>query len=73
MSLPTPSSTSSSSTSDIVKTEIAQIRQRVEILEHERMLEKELQDTKKELEEVSEAMESWKMMIDLDRYCLKSY
>ena len=56
MSLPTPSSTSSSSTSDIVKAEIAQIRQRVEILEHERLLEKELQNTKKELEEVSEAM-----------------
>jgi len=56
MSLPTPSSTSSSSTSDIVKAEIAQIRQRIGILEHERLLEKELHDTKKELEEVSEAM-----------------
>ena len=62
MSLPTPSSTSSSSTSDIVKAEIAQIRQRVEILEHERLLEKELQDTKKELEEVSEAMKSLENM-----------
>lgn len=51
-SLPTPSSTSSSSASDLVKQEIMMIRKRVEVLELDNLLNKELEAKQKEYTEL---------------------
>jgi len=66
-SLPTPSSTSSSSASDLVKHEIMMIRKRVELLELDNLLNKELESKQKEYNELLSEISA----LELDQFSKK--